>query len=207
VRKKYRISRRTIFYLKEYGPKSHVARVILKESILILIFASILSSVGGIGLQNIQERMIAILPLLVILPALNDMIGDFGTIVSSRFAAMLYLGQVHRKNWWSSHLVHGMLRTVFSVALISAIYMSTVAMLISLARGFPIDFMMFAKVAGISLVSTLSLVGLIVFISIIGGFYIFSKREDPNNFLIPITTGIADLGSMIIFSVIIAAVF
>jgi hypothetical protein len=35
IRKKHRISHRTLFYMKEYGPRSHVASVIIKESIKI----------------------------------------------------------------------------------------------------------------------------------------------------------------------------
>lgn len=207
VRRKYRISRRTIFYLKEYGPKSHVAHVIIKESIRILILASILSSAGGVGLQAVQSAVIVIVPLLVMMPALNDMIGDFGTIVSSRFTAMLFLGQVRGGRWWRSRYVHRLLRIVAAVAGIAAVYLAIVASMIAVARGFPVDAMVFAKVLEIALFATLALVGLVFAISIVGGLYIFSKREDPNNFLIPITTSVADLGSLIVFSALVTLLF
>ena len=207
VRKRYRISRRTIFYLKEYGPKSHIAHLIIKESVYILILASIMSSMGGIGLQSIQTSIITILPLLVMLPALTDMIGDFGTIVSSRFATMLYLGQIKRKDWWHSRYMHKLFGIVVCVALIAAIYLGTVATWIAVARGFVVDVVLFMKIIEIAIAATVMLIGLMFFLSVVGGFYIFSKKEDPNNFLIPITTSIADLGSLIVFSVLVTLLF
>jgi len=207
VRKRYRISRRTIFYLKEYGPKSHIAHLIIKESVYILILASIMSSMGGIGLQSIQTSIITILPLLVMLPALTDMIGDFGTIVSSRFATMLYLGQVGRKNWWHSRYMHKLFGIVVGVALIAAIYLGTVATWIAVARGFAVDAVLFMKIIEIAIAATVMLIGLMFFLSVVGGFYIFSKKEDPNNFLIPITTSVADLGSLIVFSTLVTLLF
>lgn len=207
VRRKYRISRRTIFYLKEYGPKSHVSHVIIKESIRILILASILSSIGGIGLQSIEAKLMVILPLLVMLPALNDMIGDFGTIVSSRFATMLYLGRVERKDWWRSPILHRLFHIIIGVAVIAAIYVATIATWVALSRGFAVSALVFAKVVQLTLVTTLALVGVIFFLAIVGGLYIFSRREDPNNFLIPMTTSVADLGSMLVLTAMAMLVF
>ena len=61
---------------------------IMKESIKILILASLISSLGGIGLESVNVKLIALLPLLILLPAMNDMIGDFGAIISSRISTM-----------------------------------------------------------------------------------------------------------------------
>lgn len=207
VRKKYKISRKTIFYLKEYGPHSHVAHVIIKESIKILILASIISSIGGIGLQSIETKIFAILPLLIMLPALTDMIGDFGTVVSAKFTAMLYLGKVKTHNWMHDPEIKKLFRIIMSVAMISAIYLSIVSACIAVISGYTITTMLFIKVLEIALLATIFLVGIIFSLSIIGGLYIFSKHEDPNNFLIPITTSVADLGSLIIFAVLVATMF
>ena len=207
VRKKYKISRRTIFYLKEYGPRSHVAHVIIRESMRILILSSIISSAGGIGLQAVQAMVVAFLPLLVMLPALNDMIGDFGTIVASRFTAMLYLGQVHRAGWWRSRDLHKLFHIIMTVAVVAALYLATAAAWIAIAQGFPMTAGLFVRVMEIALFATIALVGLVFFLSVIGGFYIFSKKEDPNNFLIPMATSVADLGSLAIFSLMVTLLF
>lgn len=57
VHRKYGISRKTLFYMKEYGPRSHVAHVIVRESLKILIIASVISSIGGISLQFMEDKI------------------------------------------------------------------------------------------------------------------------------------------------------
>ena len=43
--------------------------------------------------------------------------------------------------------------------------------------------------------------------SIIAGLHFYRKGEDPNNFLIPITTSIADLSNMFILSILVVLFF
>ncbi|MGB9675390.1 MAG: hypothetical protein ACPLYW_02200, partial [Candidatus Nanoarchaeia archaeon] len=62
-----------------------VIKKILRESLVILIVASILSTIGGIGLEALKTKFIFLIPLLILIPALNDAIGDFGVIISSKF--------------------------------------------------------------------------------------------------------------------------
>ncbi len=200
LRKQYGLSKMTFFYMKEYGPRSHVASNIVKESIKILILASVLSSVGGFGLQEIQRHIIAIVPLLVLLPALADMIGDFGTIIASKFTTALFLGHIKLDKWWRSRNLQVLFHVVMAVAVIAAVYNGVLAYGIAYIKGFAFSAETFIKVMEISLFSTLMLVGLIFAISVVAGIRIYRRGEDPNNFLIPITTSIADLGSLLIFS-------
>ena len=202
IHKKHKISRKTLFYMKEYGKRSHVASVIIKESIKILLLTSIISSVGGIGLQSIQSKLFAILPLLILLPALNDMIGDYGTIVSSKFTTMLYTGEVGKK-WWLDESVHKLFVTIFTVAFISSLYIGIFSLVIAYLKGFALSYAIIIKIIGISVIATFLLVGIIFFISTTLGYHIFKKKEDPNNFLIPITTSVADFGSMLIFATLV----
>jgi len=101
IHKKHKISRKTLFYVKEYGPHTNVSKRIIKESIKILLLASIISSLGGLALEEIKFVFISILPLVILLPTLNDMIGDYGAIFSGKFSTMLYEGKV--LGHWSRH--------------------------------------------------------------------------------------------------------
>ncbi len=201
----HKISRKTLFYMKEYGPKSHVSSVILKESVKILILASIISSIGGVNIQNIQSNLLTIIPLLILLPALNNLIGGFGAIVSSKFTVLLYLGKVGK--WWKSKEVHELFVTIIVIAFISSIFLGILSYGFSLIRGFAFDAGIFFKVLSIAVFSTLILVIIIFFVSVITGYYVYKKQEDPSNFLIPIATSFSDLGSMALFSVLVALMF
>ncbi len=201
LHRKHRLHHRTMFYMQK-GRNLHFHSRIITESFKILIVASIVSTIGGIGLQALQDKITVIIPLLILLPALNHTIGSFGTIVSSRFATDLYLGKVNR-SWWRSKTVNNLLKSIMVIAFITSFYISILSTAVSVYRGFPVDMLLFLKILLISLTTTMIIVGIVFFLSVMGGLYIYSKKKDPNNFLIPLTTSVADLGSMVVYSVLI----
>ncbi|MBI4020304.1 MAG: magnesium transporter [Candidatus Aenigmarchaeota archaeon] len=206
IHKKHRISYRTLFYMKEYGPRSHVSHVILRESIKILVLTSVLSSIGGLGIESIQEKFIAVLPLLILLPTVNGMIGNFGTIVSSKFTTSLYMREVRGYSrpfdprWWKSGDLYNLLVMVLLVALICSVYVGVISSIIALARGYPLLISEVFRLIMVSVATTAVLVSIIFVVSVIGGIFIYRRGEDPNNFLIPITTSIADICSMLVLA-------
>ncbi len=206
IHKRHKISYGTLFYMKEYGRTSHTVSVIIRESVKMLILASIISSIGGMNLKAIESTIIYIVPLLILLPALANLIGSFGTVVSSKFTMMLYLGKVS-KRWWHSRDIRELISVIFVIALISSVYIGILSYGIAYLKGFTFSSMLFFKVLAVSVVATMLLVWIIILVSIIGGYWIYQKKEDPNNFLIPITTSVADLGSLILFSVMVMALF
>ncbi len=179
---------------------------IIKESFRILILASIFSSIGGIAIKSVQEKIILVLPLLIILPALNDMVGDFGIIIVSKFTTYLALRQIKRPLRKSHPLKH-LYSVVLPVALISAIYLATLASLFAFFRGYFININILIKILAIVLITTLFLILIIFLVSVIGGLYIHRKKLDPDDLLIPVTTSIADFGSMILYSILVIAFF
>ena len=202
VHRKHKISRRTLFYMKEYGPHSRIASAIVRESIKIVILTSIISSIGGIALQSVAEKIVAIAPLIILMPALNNLVGSFGTIISSKFTTMLYTGKISLAKS-KEHLI----ALMFMIAFVSSIYLGIASVLLGTFYGHPFSYTTLIEIVGISVFATLLLVGFISVISIALGFYIFRKNEDPNNFLIPISTSIADIGSMTILAVMVTLFF
>jgi len=202
IREKHNVSRGTVFYMKEYGPHSHVSSVIIKESFKMLVLAALLTSLGGLGIQGIKQNLILILPLLIILPALNAMVGNIGTVVSSKFTTALYLGKIRGSALSSPHIKELFL-TSLVIAILSAIYISSLSYGLAILKGFEFSAPLFLKIISITLISTLLLVFLIFGISVFLGLKIYRAQEDPNNFLIPITTSVADLGSMLVFSLLV----
>ncbi len=198
---KKNISRKTLFYMKEYGPRSHIVANIVRESLKILIFASVLSTLGGIGLRSVSSELMTILPLLVLLPALNDMIGDFGTVASSKISTGLFLGKIKQKGIFSSEFVRSLFKVHLKVALVSAVYISVGAFLLAGFQGYIFNASAFLRVLGLTTAASALLVVIIFTISYTWGVREFKRGEDPNNFLIPISTAIADFGSLLIFSI------
>jgi len=173
---------------------------IMKESIKILILASLISSLGGIGLESVSARLVALIPLLILMPAMNDMIGDFGAIISSKISTMLYLGRLKEKRWWGSHEAGDVFLTVAVVSILSAVYISLLSGAIALFRGFDLKGVFLLKLVIVTIMTTIILIVFMFWLSATAGFYTFKKNEDPSNFLIPLTTSVADLGSMLIMT-------
>ncbi len=180
---------------------------IMTESIWVLLFASLLSSIGGFGIEGIKEGILALLPLLILMPALNDMTGDYGIIITSRFTTLLFEKKIKPEKWWASHLLHRLFGEVVIIGLFSAVYIAVLASIIAWFKGFGITWLMLQKVLMVSVSTTVSLIILQFFVCIIGGFFVYKHRHDPDNYLIPLSTGIADLGSMFILTVLIKVLF
>lgn len=207
IHKHYEISRKTLFYIKEYGPHTNITKTIVKESIKIMLLASIISSFGGLALENIKPLFISILPLVILLPTLNGMIGGYGTIISSRFSTMLHEGEVKKEHFHLNPELRELLFQVFLIAMLTTIISTAVSLMISHFTGFTVNYLIVSKIFAISVIDVILLVSILFLVAVFAGIYYFKKQEDPNNFLIPITTSIADFGNMLLLAVLVMLFF
>lgn len=174
---------------------------IVRESIFVLILATLLSSVGGIFLKSVESNLVTLVPLIVILPALNDMIGDFGIILVSRFSTALYM---HKK---MKVIAKHLFKDVLLIALISAIYIAALGTFLSSIKSFSFDFIFLLKIIILTLITTIVLVLINFFIALFAGKQVYKKKINPDNVLIPLTTSVADLGAMIMLSLLVLWLF
>ncbi len=208
IHRKHKISYQTLFYMKEYNTRAHTITTVLSQSLKIIVAMAIVSAFGGIGLETIKEKFVLIMPLMIMLPALNDMVGDFGATVSSKFATMLYTRQVRlSRGVLRSGAFMKLVRNMLIVSVLSSVYVGILSSAVALYSGFPLDGSVAIRVVILSVATTSILIGMTFLSAVLTGVYIFSRKEDPNNFLIPITTAVADLGSMIVFSLLVLYLF
>ncbi|HLC50923.1 MAG TPA: magnesium transporter [archaeon] len=206
LHKKHHISRKTLFYVKEYGPHTNVPRTIIRESVKILLLASIVSSVGGFALESIKNTFLTLTPFIILLPLLNNMIGSYGTIFSSKISTMLHEGKL-KYTLMRSRDLRELFLTILLTAVITSIVGTSLSLSIAFLAGSFLDHALILKIFLVSLVDVVLLVGILFFVSLFGGLYFYKKNEDPNNFLIPITTSIADFGNMMILAFLIIYFF
>ncbi len=204
--KRHKISYKTLYYIKSFGHDKHIWHAILKQSLGVVLVASVVSTFGGLWLQSLEAKLTLLLPLLIMVPALNDMIGDMGTILSSKFSTYLYMGRVSGK-WWKCYKVKELITSISVLSLISSFYIAIMCMIIAMAGGFAVSISFFFRVIVLSVLCTMLLCCVQMLISFAGGYLIFKRGDDPNNFLIPITTAVADLTSLIMFSVLVTMMF
>ncbi len=200
LHKEHKLSRKTLFYIKEYTTEKKVISTILKESLKILIFASIISSFGGFGLEGIKTLFVSIIPLVILMPALNDMIGDYGTIIASRFSTMLHEGKI-KKSIFQIDELRKLFIKVLTISMLTTIMAFIISLIVAyLTKNYAFTFIGGLKIFTIVIIDALLLIAILFTITIIMGLYLFKKEEDPSNFLIPIATSIADFGNMLILA-------
>lgn len=206
IKHEHGLSHKTLLYVKEYGPHSNVPKTIVRESIKILLLASILSSLGGLALENIKTVFVSIVPIIILMPTLNNLIGDFGIIISSRFITFLYQDKLKGK-WYKNSGVKKLFAQVLIIALLTGILSFAASLVISFFSGYEFDYSVAFKILGLSLADIIIMVSVLFLISITAGIYFYKKKEDPANFLIPITTSMADFGNMVILAILITLFF
>ncbi|MFH1237097.1 MAG: magnesium transporter [Candidatus Aenigmatarchaeota archaeon] len=206
IHKKHNISKKTLFYVKEYGPHSNVPKTIIRESIRVLLVASLISSFGGLAIENIKTTFIAIVPLLILLPVLNDMIGNYGTVISSKFSTLLHEGKIKSK-WWDNPELRKLFLQLMLISLFTAVFSSAAALAIYSFSSLAFDAGLMFRIIAITVLDVIILVSALFVVAVLAGIHFFRKGEDPNNFLIPITTSIADFGNMIVLSLLVVLLF
>ncbi|MBR9679267.1 MAG: hypothetical protein GON13_03295 [Nanoarchaeota archaeon] len=180
---------------------------VFSDSIKILIITSLISSFGGASLESVRERIFVVMPLLIMLPAMNSMAGNFGSIVSSKFTTMLFLGVVSKRNWRKSNRIKNLFVKMFVIALILAFYVSVVSCAVSVLQGYKLSVSEFFKILLLAYSSVIILLFIIFFVAIFLGFLVFKRGHNPDNFLIPITTAIGDFGNMLLISILTTILF
>jgi cation transporter-like permease len=64
-----------------------------------------------------------------------------------------------------------------------------------------------AAIFAIAIVDVVAVVSILFVVAVVAGIHFYKKGEDPNNFLIPITTSIADFGNMLLLAALVMMFF
>jgi len=162
---------------------------IFKESIIIVIISSLMGLISGTLLSSNETLLYTVPIILLILPALNSLIGDISTVLVSRLTTHLYIGTLEPKIQKSERLkedFYGLLITL----LLSLGALIFLGYLVSMISGIEIvDPLLISLIMCSTVLIIFAIMFLLSFISSIG---LFKRGMDPNNFLIPLITSLAD---------------
>ena len=162
---------------------------IIKESIAIVILSSILGLFSGVLLSSNEAILYTIPIILLILPSLNSLIGDISTILVSRLTSNLYIGTIPPKVQKSERLKQDFFGLLITL-LLSLAFLIVLGYALALSTGIKV-FNPFLII--FVLLLTILLLFIIMFITMfISSIILFKRGNDPNNFLIPLLTSLAD---------------
>ncbi|MFX1477679.1 MAG: magnesium transporter [Promethearchaeota archaeon] len=162
---------------------------IFKESIIIVIISSLIGLISGSVLTSNEEIIYTIPILLLILPALNSLIGDISTILVSRLTTHLYIGTIVPKIKSSKRVREDLLGLLLTLLL---------SLGVLLIIGYSIGTLTGVKIVNpFLIIGIISVTVLIIFFILfaflfISAIFLFKRGMDPNNYLIPFITSLAD---------------
>jgi cation transporter-like permease len=162
---------------------------IFKESIIIVIISSFIGLISGTVLSFSEDLLYTIPMMLLIIPALNSLIGDISTVLVSRLTTHLYIGTIPPKIQKSKRLIEDFYGLIITL-LLSLVSLLVIGYLVGIITGISIVnplLMIF-----IITITILLIFFIMFFMLFIGAIFLFKRGKDPNNFLIPFVTSLAD---------------
>jgi mgtE-like transporter len=159
----------------------------IKETLSTLLTIAVIVNVTGTVLRQISETISSRKEILTVYPALIDTVGDVGSVVGSTATTKLVLGLVNPV--FSSIKKHApRILATWAASLIMFI-MYAVLSLLTQASPLNSSFLSFIMLL---LTTNLIAVFIIVIISFAIAIATFRKGLDPDNFVIPIESSLAD---------------
>jgi mgtE-like transporter len=177
---------------------------IVKESFIILIISSIMGLVSGVVL-SLNEAILYSIPIFIlILPAINALIGDIATIMVSRLTTHLFIGIIPPKVTVSDRLKEDLLGLL--ITLICGVFaLLIIGYLIVFFTGMQIVNPLLISL--ILMLTTLILFFFLFIVLFLGSIVLFKRGRDPNNYLIPIITSLIDFLAPFLIILFITIIF
>jgi len=159
----------------------------IKESLLTLVFVAFIVNVTGTVLKNISEIVGRKKEIYTVYPALIDTVGDVGSVVGSTATTKLALGLLKP----SFHAIRNHVARISATWVASMIMFIVYSVLSLLTQGM---FKLHAFLGFTALLLTVNVIAVsaIVLISYAVAILTFKRGLDPDNFVIPIESSLAD---------------
>jgi len=173
------------FSLRCYHNKEFIKTI--KESILTLCLVAVIVNITGTILRDIEKIVVGRKEIYTIYPALIDTIGDVGSVVGSTATTKFALGLFAPS--FRSILSHA--KRIFATWLASVVMFIVYAVVSLLAEGL-LTVHTFLSFFSLLFAVNVIAVSVISVISFTVGYLTYKKGLDPDNFVIPIESSLAD---------------
>ncbi len=176
---------------------------VIKESAPALSFLLALELVAGHVLNQAAETFLTYSFLLILVPVINGIGGNVGTVLGARLTSGLYTGTITfnprdrelLRNTKDSIVLYAM-----SFALL-ATFIYGIAVLLGVVPPFGLEVLLF-----VMLTSGLMLAAVLILVTISVALLSFSRGFDPDNFVTPIVTTAGDVLGIVFLVLVVGAI-
>jgi mgtE-like transporter len=177
---------------------------ILKESMPLLSVLIVLEIVGGQILNQNEELLISVPIFLVMIPVINGVGGNIGSIMGARLSSGLHLGLIDLK-----HPGKELQNNVIGIALLGIIsytILTIFILLITPVLGISTEANLVVKAGYIMISCGLLLISIVIVVSVLVAKISYERGFDPDNVVTPVVTTLCDVLGILILMIIIGAV-
>lgn len=159
--------------------------------------ASAISLIGGIGLEAVSDRILPLVPLLIAIPGLNDLVGDYASIIAAHH------GDPSENTRTKSQL----LGAIFKVIGFNILFLIILSLVLAYYRGYTSDGVFIAKFS--LFITSAVLLAIMVMFALAGLLEIVLKNKNinPDELLIPIITSLADIVMLLFVALAVVTIF
>ena len=159
----------------------------VKESLVTMLFVAFIVNITGTVLRRISTIVEARREIYTVYPAMIDLVGDVGAVVGSTATTKLALGLL--KPSFGSIKNHAL--QIFS-AWAASLILSSLLVVLSLVMNAIFSFSILVALASTLMVTNIIAVAVIILLSYVVAILTFQRGLDPDNFVIPIESSLAD---------------
>lgn len=145
--------------------------------------ASCVSLIGGIGLEIVAERLLPLVPLIVAMPALNTMAGDYSAIIAA------HAGDPGTAKKSKKELIRAVSKAIW----VNIIGVLVLSIIIAYQRGYLFSGIFLTKFIIFVVFSMIAVVTAMFVITAILDKILRKQELNPDDLLIPVVTSISDL--------------
>jgi cation transporter-like permease len=159
--------------------------------------ASCISLIGGIGLESIIERILPLVPLIIALPALNTMVGDYAAIIAS------HAGDPDERKTTKKALIRAISRAI----IVNIVGLLVLSILLAWRNGYIFEDSFLIKFAIFIPTSMIGIVIAMYTITSLLDRLLSNKKLNPDDILIPIVTSISDVLMLGLVAIAVVTIF
>ena len=148
--------------------------------------ASAISLIGGIGIEAVQHRLLPLAPLVIALPALNTMVGDYAAIIAAHAGDPADRKQSRK----------ALARAISKAMLVNIVGVIALSLLVAWHRGYVAEADFIVKFAVFVVISFASIIAAMFMLTIGLDKLLANRQINPDDVLIPIVTSITDVGML-----------
>lgn len=155
----------------------------IKSSVRSSSLTAAIGLIGGIALQSVKEDLLLVVPLLIALPALNAMAGDYATLINAHIADPENSRASKKK----------LLKSLLICVPVSAFGVIAASLFLAQSQGYAIDTAFVFTFAQFVIASFAIIVGITMVTSIALNRLLIQRRINSDDVLIPLSNVMASV--------------